>query len=170
MSNLWLIHGILSWLIHGIRVKDTLLGYFHSLPLGRVREGLPLPILFRRHTIVPLENLREVVLVIEAYTVGDLRDVDGTQVEKVDSLLHAHVADELTGGYTRHLLHLAMELGTAQTNIVCQCLYIIFGIGEVLMDAVDDALHQYLVVAFHLFLADHLIYLRFRRRLTLDTS
>ena len=110
------------------------------------------------------------VMVIEANTIRNLRDVDSAQFEQVGSLLHTHVADELTGCYTRHLLHFAMEMGTTESYLISQRLYIIFGIGEVLMDTIDNPFHQHFVVAFHLFLPDHLVDLRLCCRLAFDTS
>ena len=96
------------------------------------------------------EDGGEVGEVGEADGVGDLGDVDLLLTQEAGGLLQTDVADELRGGDAGHLLHLAVELGTADTHLLTEHLDVEVAIAEVLVHRLHDALHEQLVVALHL--------------------
>ena len=87
-----------------------------------------------------------------AHLIGHLRDVDLLFAQQACRLLHAQVTQELAAGDAGHLLHLAVQLGTADAYVLGQRVDIVAGLRHVGIDRPHDALHQHVVVAFHLYI------------------
>ena len=85
---------------------------------GYMRPRLLFGVLRRSHTEVFAEDGREVGKVREAYGIGHLGDVDLLFLEQAGSLLEADVTDKFAGRDTGQLLHLAVELCTADAYCV----------------------------------------------------
>ena len=74
------------------------------------------------------ESCGEMSLVDIAYTVGYLRDVYLALAQQTRGLLHAQIAEELSRRDARHLLHLAVQLGTADADVGGQHVDVVFSV------------------------------------------
>src|SRR5574344_1250596 len=91
-------------------------------------------------------------LVVEAYSIGDLCDVDATFTNEACSLFQTEVADKLSCRDACDFFHLAMELGSTDTNIIGKFLYVEVRIRKIVIDAFHDALHKGIVVGFDFYI------------------
>ena len=88
------------------------------------------------------EDGREVGKIREPYGIGYLRDVDFLLLKQAGSLLQTDVADELAGGDAGHLLHLAVQLCTADAYLLGEHIDIEVAVREVLVDHLDGLYHE----------------------------
>ena len=96
---------------------------------------------------MPAEDGGEVGEVREADGVGHLGDVQLLLAQQTGGLLQADVTQELAGGDAGHLLHLAVELCTADAYLLGEHIDVEVAVGEVLVDGLHDTFHEQLVVA-----------------------
>ena len=77
-----------------------------------------LAVLRRSHAIILLEDGSEMARIVEAHRVSHLIDIDTTLGDDSGSLLQAKVSDKLSGGDAGHLLHLAVQVRSADTHFL----------------------------------------------------
>ena len=82
-----------------------------------------------------LENSRKVGLIVESNRVCHLGDIYLLIAYQACCLFQSDIADKLTGRETSHLLHLAVQLGPADTYALGERLYAEVGIRQVFVDA-----------------------------------
>ena len=109
-------------------------------------------------------------LVGVAHLVSHLRHIDFALAQQTGCLFHTEVAKETPCGDARDFLHLAMQLGTTETDISGKYIDIIFRVGHVGIDRAHDTIHEGIVIAFHLDILHALLLLNSTAELASQTA
>lgn len=122
---------------------------------------LPLLMFFHivtgRHAVELLEDRREGGWIGEAAGVHDFGDVHALISQQLGSFLQADVADEVVGGLPREVLHLTVDVDTADTYLIGYHIDAQVGVVQILVDAIHDAVEEFLVGRLHAYLVDLLL-------------
>ena len=110
-----------------------------------------------RHAVELLEDRREGGWIGKAAGVHDFGDVHALISQQLGSFLQADVADEVVRGLSRKILHLAMDMHTADTYLIGYHIDAQVGIVQILVDAIHDAVEELLVGRLHAYLVDLLL-------------
>ena len=99
----------------------------------------------RGHVIVFLKDGGEGCRVGESAGVHHLGDVHPLGGEQLGSLLQADVADKVVRRLTGELLHLTVEVDTADASFLGNHVDAEVGVAQILVDAVHDAVEELLI-------------------------
>ena len=92
------------------------------MPLEAHSAKLPLLVFFHivagRHAVELLEDRREGCWIGEAAGIHDFGDVHALISQQLGGFLQANIADEVVGSLPRKILHLAMDMHTADTYLI----------------------------------------------------
>lgn len=106
-----------------------------------------LGILARRNTEMFLEHGREVCLIAETYGISHLGHVDSSFTYEPCGLFQSQVTYKLSRGDAGNLFHLAMQVGTADSDFLDKLLHVEIRIAQILVQAFHDTFHELVIVA-----------------------
>lgn len=109
------------------------------------------------HTEMSAEGSREGGLTGVAYSVGNLGDIEFLFGKQAGCLFHTDILDEVVNSETRHLFHLTMQMGAADTCLGTDKADVKVAVRDIIVDALHDAFHEQFVITLHLNVPNKLI-------------